>query len=165
MVDWLIYRIRALPDHAAMLVRDLQRIEPVVDDVAEMELVQVPYDGPIVVVFREGTELGIRLDGADPSRASWWLRRGFALAEGEPYIDPETDEERVETRPPVRFPVLADELARLIVETLTEHFGLVPTDELIATENGNPDDWPGGGVDPPSELPLIDEVHRAEAVE
>ena len=29
MVDWLIYRMRARPDHAAMLVHDLQRFEPV----------------------------------------------------------------------------------------------------------------------------------------
>jgi hypothetical protein len=166
MVDWLLYRMRARPDHAAMLVHDLQRFEPVEsdeDDVAEIELVKVPYDGPIVAVFREAGELGIRLDnGAKPAREeSWWQRRGFEPAEGEPYIDPETYEERAETGPPVRFPVAPDELARLVVEALTEYFGLAPTDDVIATENGNPDDWPGSESDWPHALPSISEVRRA----
>ena len=164
-MDWLIYRMRARPDHAAMLVDDLQRFEPAEsdkDDVAEIGLVKVPYDGPLVVVFRDGGELGIRLDGAQPARdASWWQRRGFEPAEGEPYIDPETYEERVETGPPVRFPIARDELARLVVEALTEYFGLAPTDDVIATENGNPDDWPGSESDWPAALPLISEVRRA----
>ncbi len=166
MVDWLIYRMSARPDHAAMLVHDLERFEPVEpdeDDVAEIELVKVPYNGPIVAVFREGGELGIWLNEyAKPALdASWWQRRGFAPAEGERYVDPQTDEERVETGSPVRFPVVPSKLAELIVEALTEYFGLAPTDEVIATENGNPDDWPGGGVDLTDQLPLISDVRRA----
>lgn len=163
-VSWLIYRMNARPDHAAMLVNDLQRFEPAEDygdGIAEIELVKEPYDGPIVVVFRERRRLGMRLDGTQAAQdASWWQQRGFKPAEGRPYIDPETDEERVELGPPVRFPVKPQDLAPLIVEALTEYYGLAPTVDVIATENGNPDDWPGDESVWPDALPLISEVRR-----
>lgn len=150
-MSFFIRRITPRLEHVSALVPQLQRLAPVpyLDDdgepapVAEIQIVLEPYDGPIVVMFREGDELGLRLDAfADAPDQAWWRERGFELAEGDPYIDAETEEERVETGPPVKVPVRTADFGPLLLAALAEFYGLPPERELVATENGNPDDWP-----------------------